>query len=370
MDPVERKELKMGDSKQMFGALLRYTAAVFHSGVSSVSRQYTRIHRLLQILAIIQSQSGWNAQRLSKKCGTTERNIYRDLKQLEAAGVPVLFDQDTDGYRVRKDFFIPPVHVTLEEALSLIVLGEQIGQHEQVPFTGPSLRAIEKMRGHIPRQFHEAIDAVTPHMEIRLAASEGNDLPRDVYETVRAAIANRRMLRCDYESAQSGSNGDRRPFLFKPYCLFFGQRAWYVVGWHGRHCQLRCLRLGRFTRCELTDKPFAIPDDFSIRKYLGKAWRMMPGGPLYRVAIQFDAEFADTVAETHWHDTQMIDYQDDGSITFHCEVEGLDEIVWWVLGYGPHSQVLEPLELVERVKVLHQSAADRYQAVAKHSESD
>lgn len=332
-------------------------------------RQYTRVHRLLHILTLIQSQTGWNAQRLAQELGTTERNIYRDLKMIEGASVPVYHDSQTNGYRVRGDFFIPPVQVSLEEALSLILLGEQISRSEQVPFTGPAQRAIEKVRGHLPRKFYDAIEAVAPHMAIQLAASEGADGPRDVYETVRVAIANRRMLRCIYESNQSNGEGNHHVFLFKPYCLFFGQRAWYTVGWHSRSRQLRCLRLGRFTRCKLTDKPFAIPEDFSIRKYLGKAWRMMPGGPLYRVAIRFDADFADTVASTHWHDTQTIDYHDDGSITFHCQVQGLDEIVWWALGYGPHCQVLEPSELVARVLELHQQTVTRYEAAAKFSDN-
>ena len=37
---------------------------------------------------------------------------------------------------------------------------------------------------------------------------------------------------------------------------------------------------------------------------------------------------------------------------FRCKVDGLDEIVWWILSMGPHCVVKKPKELVERVKEL------------------
>lgn len=40
---------------------------------------------------------------------------------------------------------------------------------------------------------------------------------------------------------------------------------------------------------------------------------------------------------------------DNGEIDFHVDVEGLSEIVWWVLGYGSQAKVLEPLELQQMV---------------------
>jgi hypothetical protein len=44
-------------------------------------------------------------------------------------------------------------------------------------------------------------------------------------------------------------------------------------------------------------------------------------------------------------------------------VDGLDEIVWWVLGYGPGATVIEPPELIERVRELAHATAERYPAV-------
>jgi predicted DNA-binding transcriptional regulator YafY len=45
-----------------------------------------------------------------------------------------------------------------------------------------------------------------------------------------------------------------------------------------------------------------------------------------------------------------------------CDVDGLDEIVWWVLSYGPHATVLEPAEFREMVQWLAAETSELYPA--------
>jgi len=48
---------------------------------------------------------------------------------------------------------------------------------------------------------------------------------------------------------------------------------------------------------------------------------MIRGKKTYEVELHFDAEFAETVADTHWHPTQETIWQDDGSVIFRCKVD-------------------------------------------------
>src|SRR5688572_16594765 len=116
-----------------------------------MASDYGRIHRLLRILTLIQGETGWTSQRLAAECGTTERTIYRDMKMLEGAGIPYFYDPETKGYRVRRDFFMPPVQLTLDETLALAALAERVGKDEQIPFTGPASTAISKVRSILPQ---------------------------------------------------------------------------------------------------------------------------------------------------------------------------------------------------------------------------
>ncbi len=310
-----------------------------------------KLQRLLRILTLVHGERGLNAARLAERCGVTERTIYRDIKDLQAAQIPLDQDELTGGYIVRREFFMPPVDFTMEEALALVALGRSVGQAEQIPFFGSTARAVEKLRSQLPDALLADLDELDPQVHIQLAAGQSADGLDRVYARVRQAIISKRQLRCSYESAQAQDVPASGPeiFHFEPYALFYSQRAWYAVGRHEKRAALRCLKLNRFTRCELTDLPYAIPEDFTLKAHLGNAWRMIRGEQRFAVHLLFDRTFAETIADTCWHHTQRIDWREDGAIDFHCEVDGLEEIVWWVLSMGRHCQVIAPRELAEAV---------------------
>jgi len=319
---------------------------------------YSRIHRLLRIITLVQSRSDWNAARLAQECETSERNIYRDLEQLRAAGVPIDFDERVGGYSMRRDFFLPAVHLTGEEAMALSLLCEHIAQREQVAFLNPAWRALNKIESMLPRDIREELSTLRGSVAIRAAHASPPDGHKDVYDRVAEAIRARRALECRYDSTNPDSPSGE-PFRFEPYALFFGERAWYAIGLHAGHNEVRSLKLSRFLACAQTEATYEIPEDFSVDAYLGDAWRMIRG-PRCEVEIWFDPAFAQTISDTRWRPNQRFEEHEDGSATFHCVVDGLDEIVWWALSMGPHCVVKRPRELAERVRDLAASTAHHY----------
>lgn len=321
----------------------------------------TRLHRLFRLIVLIHGEAGLNASRLSETCQTSERNIYRDLQVLEDAGIPIAHDTETGGYAIRRDFFLRPIDLTLEEALAVLLLANCIGGQEQVAHAADAARAAEKLRAILPRQIGEIANEVMPRIAVSLAKASNEPVP-DVYEAMRDAIVNRRAMECAYESPNHQPGAEAEVFRFDPYALYFGQRAWYVIGLHHGRNEVRTLKLCRFTRCKSLDRPYAIPDDFSLDRHFGKAWRMVPSGTIHAIKLRFDSAFAETVADTHWHDSQEVEWQEDGSVQMSFEVDGLEEIVWWIMGYGPRCRVIEPAELARRVADLQKLAAGQYGA--------
>ena len=324
---------------------------------ATVEAEYARLHRVLKILQLIQGQDGWTAGSLARDCGVNERTIYRDLGILQGAGIPFFFDEEKKCYRIRGDFFMKPIELKFDEALAIIALGEHIGQNAQIPFTQAAARAVAKIRTQLPERLRRELEAIDHHMVIRLGQAADQSETVDVYDKVQAAQASHTCLRCQYESNEKGYT---KPFMFKPYKLLFERRAWYVIGYHGAHDEVRCLKLNRFTRVESTDMHFDVPADFNLKKHFGNAWRMIRGKKRYEVELWFDPKFAENIADTHWHDTQEITWLDDGAISFKCKVDGLEEILWWVLSMGPNCKVIEPAELATRVKELAQQTAAVY----------
>ncbi len=311
---------------------------------------------------MIQGDRHWRAPLIAEHLEVGERTVYRDLDRLRDGGVPVLFDADTGGYRIQPGFFLPALDLTPEEACALLLLAERVGGTEQLPLTRPAANAMEKLKVGLPHALRDAVGEMLPNVHFHLAAGEqeGNE---GAWSTVSHAIAQCLPLRCVYEPAHGDPQQDSpEQFRLDPYHLYWGQRAWYVIGLHHGRSEPRTLRLSRFTRIEPIDGFFEKPKEFSLDDYLGHAWRMIPGDRVRRrIALRFTPKVAETVADTYWHRSQQIDYHEDGSITASFEIDGLDEIAWWVLSYGPHCEVLEPSELRQQVAMLLREAAEFYE---------
>ncbi len=326
-------------------------------------KQNSDVHRLLRIITLVQGPDAYSTERLAAELGVSERTIFRDMKKLNDTGVPVVFDEARGGYRVGAGFFLPPLQLTVDEALALALLCDDVAQKEQIAFLAPAWRGLAKIEAQLPPETRAELDSLAGHVVVRTAQADPAGGSSDVYDRMRGAIASRRALLCEYESPASISRGDRaesEEFHFEPYALLFSVRAWYALGTREGREGVRCLKLSRFTRVATTANAYEIPASFSVESHLGNAWRLIPGSIEHEVVLRFEAPISETVADTRWHATQVIEHEPDGSITMRMRVAGLDEIVWWVLSMGPSCRVVEPPELAERVRALAEQTAKMY----------
>jgi predicted DNA-binding transcriptional regulator YafY len=64
-----------------------------------------------------------------------------------------------------------------------------------------------------------------------------------------------------------------------------------------------------------------------------------------RVEVCFTPDAAALVIETTWHHTQRVHRNDDGSVALTFQIDGLEEIVWWLLGWSGRVEIVAPAEL-------------------------
>jgi predicted DNA-binding transcriptional regulator YafY len=88
-----------------------------------------------------------------------------------------------------------------------------------------------------------------------------------------------------------------------------------------------------------------VPVDFDFNNYFGNAWGVFRGDTTYDVELHFTKDAAKQVAETRWHHTQKVENHKDGSVTLKFKVDGLDEILWWLLGWAGFVKVVRPVAL-------------------------
>jgi len=81
--------------------------------------KHERLARLMKIMILVKAQRHLRRKDLARKCEVSVRTIQRDLDTLAYAGVPIFWTDD--GYQIMPDFFLPPVNLSVEEALHLVM---------------------------------------------------------------------------------------------------------------------------------------------------------------------------------------------------------------------------------------------------------
>lgn len=297
----------------------------------------------------MQSGESYSVEGLSKMFGTSRRTIFRDLKELQAIGVPYHFDPDTGGYVIDPEFFLPPVDLDLKEALSLLLLVHKVGDKIQLPFSKSAMLAALKIENNLPPNIRRYCNTALKNISAIIGAqapverSGGLDA---VFTKLQNALTRKRIVNISYNSLDEGKIIDVE---LSPYHLFYNQRAWYVLGRSSLHKSIRTFKLNRIQKAQITNKCFINGGDFDPQEHFGRAWSMIPEGRIYNIKLKFLPKVAHNVTEVIWHSTQEAVHNDDGSAIVEFRVDGLGEITWWILGYGDQVQVLAPRALRKRL---------------------
>lgn len=78
-----------------------------------------RRSRVLNVLALLQSNQAGNCGRLAADCGISRRTLFRDLRLLREIGVAIEYDAETQGYYVPAWSFTQLSAMTLAEATAV-----------------------------------------------------------------------------------------------------------------------------------------------------------------------------------------------------------------------------------------------------------
>ena len=303
----------------------------------------------MQILTTLQAGKGCTVQDLSTIFGTSRRTIFRDLRDLQAIGVPYHYDPKTGGYAIDPEFFLPPADLNHREALGLLLLASAVSSQIQMPFKKSALLAALKIANNLPETVRDycsaALRKISGGTDGRASARQNVRFDR-TFALLYEAIARKYRVEICYDSLFE--DGYINVELC-PYHLLYKNGTWHVLGRSSRDRNVRTFELGRIKEIKTTQKSFAGDEHFNVSEYLGRAWSVSPEGHIYDVRLRFLPKAARAVAEVKWHSTQKVVFDNDGSAIVEFRVDGLSEITWWVLSYGDQVQVLAPRALRARV---------------------
>ena len=255
---------------------------------------------------------------------------------------------------------LPPILLTLEEGLALMLLTRTAMSEQMVPDSKSATAAAVKIESALPVAVREHCGEVLKGVDVRWWPMSDAGHLRDILPLVQQNIAEHRRLHITYDSFYDGKRID---VTLRPYRLAFIRRGWYVIGYAEEFREVRTFKVERIDRVRgdpARADQFTPDPGFNIEDYFGNAWQMVRGDRRYHVRIKFLPRVAGNVEEVLWHKTPVTQRLEDDSLVFEVDVDGVEEISWWVLGYGDQAVVLDPPELREIVVQRARRMLDQY----------
>ena len=295
-------------------------------------------------------------QSLVKRLSVSRRTLFRDLNALQDAGIPY-YHEPGKGYRFARGFFLPPVNLTVPEMLGILLLTKGIASRKGWPFLQEALTAVQKLTSTIPDPIKSVCTELTHHITVDSGAQPADDHELRHYTDLQRCIDEGRVCNIVYKSPV-----EDQPITceLEPYALHFSTRSWYVFGRTDVHREVRLFKLTRIASFATTDRFFERPKAFSPLDKLGDAWQLIPEGIRHHVELEFTPKVATNVSEVRWHHTQQHRILRDGRCVMTFQVDGINEIAWWICGYADQVVVRKPAVLRNHVRDMLRNAAKQY----------
>jgi len=316
-----------------------------------------RVHRILRLIVLLQSQQGYGSRELMEQLGVSRRTLFRDLNMLELAGIPYHHEKGK-GYRINQDFFLQPINLSAAETMGLMLMAKTTAARKNTPFGKAAISAVTKLIAMVPEDIRQTCQDLLSHVSVDHGAQlEQDEKEANHYIHLQQCIDEGRCCRITYRAP---SDPEPQVMRLEAYAMHFASRAWYVIGYCDIHQEVRLLKLGRIVQIEMLERLFVRPTNFTVQDKIGKAWQLIPEGTIYDVELEFSARVASNVVETRWHASQKHRMLPNGRCRVTYEVDGLNEISWWICGYADQVEVISPPQLRQRVKQMLSRACQQY----------
>jgi predicted DNA-binding transcriptional regulator YafY len=221
-----------------------------------------RISRLTGILTLLQSKRILTSTALAEKFGVSIRTIYRDVKVLEQAGVPI-YTEEGKGYTLLDGYRIPPVMFTEDEANALITIEQVVKKNSDSSLVKAYGDAVTKIKAVLLYATKHKIELLADRIAISPAmpnATTSNSLT-----VIQTALTSFKVLDITYHSASKDQITDRN---IEPFALYYTlQENWSLIAFCRLRKEYRMFNLDRITRITQLNSSFK-PHDLTLASYL------------------------------------------------------------------------------------------------------
>lgn len=219
-----------------------------------------RLTRLTAILIQLQSKKMIVAKEIADRFNISLRTVYRDIRTLQDAGVPI-GSENGKGYFLVSGYNLPPIMLN-EKEVNTLVIAEKFIQNQgdnslQSDFSSLLFKIKSVLKDSQKANYEKLEKRIAPsYLKTPFESGSLSDF--------KCAITQNKKVQITYHSIHKDEITKR---IINPLGVYFSNKAWVLVAFCNFKKEHREFRLDRITNYKLTSENFESVIDFELTQY-------------------------------------------------------------------------------------------------------
>lgn len=297
-----------------------------------------KIDRLFSILQILINKKNVTAKELASRFDVSVRTIYRDIDVLSANGVPVYCSQGKGGgISILDNYMIDKAILTDEEQKQVLLSLQSVNVTGQINVED----SLIKLRNVFNKNN-------TDWIEIDFSNWEQSHKEKEKFTAIKESIIDSKIIEFSYYSTK----GEILKRIVEPYRLVFKGYQWYVYGFCKVRNDFRFFKLTRIDELSVTGEIFERRQNIDINtEYSTKESEYI------KVKMKISSRMAARVYDEFRKG--IIEF-DGNNFIVEADIQKNEYLYTYFLGYGNDIEVLEPIEVRNKLKNLLKDILKKY----------
>lgn len=300
----------------------------------------------LRMFAMLKSGRKLKVKEIAYELEVSEKQVKR-YKEVLSEFFYIESKPGVDGGYILKDAYIPIKELLDEHEINLLKYAIDTLEDFSLETNKELKKAIDKINYSIEKTRSSNNDNYNSIIPYGRSIPINKDLQEMINSIFDALISNKEIF-IEY----LGNNGEVSSRTIQPYKIFSFKGEQYLVANCVLKNQIRYFKLVRIKKYNVSNKTFekTLDVDKLIENNKKNSIGIF-GGKKYNLVLEIMPPMANTIKEKLWVDNQEIVELENGKILFKATMEGLPEILSWILSMREYVKIIEPTEIKEEVKL-------------------
>ena len=312
------------------------------------------LERLNAILIQLQSKRIVKALEIAERFGISLRTVYRDIRALEASGVPIGAEAGV-GYFLMENYKLPPVMFTKEEASALLFGEKLIEKMSDDRVKAQFCSALTKIKAILNPEEKDRLEKLNDHIAVLNFTPGTGDENHLFLHEIQQSLVQKQVLELNY---QAGYGAPATKRLVESIGLCNYSRRWHLFAWCQLRSEYRDFRLDRIKGLKITNETFKGKQHIPMADFIGQ---MGVIGEKANIVLVMKTERIRLIDESkYWYGFTEAEKIDDQTSRVRFANNELRGFANWIVASGSYAHVEEPVELKEIVDQIISGIIENY----------